>query len=44
MHSDNIYSSIFDKIDNFTFIMLTIIMPVFDLDMSFKKFKSGNLC
>jgi len=38
MHCD-----IFDKIDNFlTFILLTIIVPVFDLGMSFGKIKPGK--
>jgi len=32
----------YDKIDNFTFIVLTIIVPLFDLGMSFGKVKSGK--
>jgi len=31
------------NIGHFTFIVLTIIVPVFDLGMTFKKLKSGNL-
>ena len=37
------FHNIFIKFDNFTLIMLTFIVPVFDLGMSFGKFKSGNL-
>jgi len=37
IHCVNIFSHLFDKIDNFTFIVLTIIAPVFDLGMSFGK-------
>ena len=37
------YSDIFDKIDNFAFIVLTIPVPVFELGISFGKVQSGNL-
>jgi len=43
MHSDNIYSDFFYKIDNnFIFTVLTIVVPVFDLGMSFGKVTSGK--
>jgi len=38
-----IFYSAFDKINNFAFIVLTIIVAVFDLNMSFRKVKSGKL-
>jgi len=42
MHSDNILFWYFDKIDNLTFIVLTVTVPVFGLGVSFGKVKSGK--
>ena len=36
------FNVILFKIDSFTFIELTIIMPVFDLGMSFEKVRCGK--
>jgi len=40
MHSYNLFWYTFDKVDNFTLVVLTIIVPVFDLAML--KPKSGK--
>jgi len=41
VHADIIfYSDIFDKIDNFAFVVLTNRVPVCDLGMPFGKIKS----
>jgi len=37
------YSGIFDKFDNITFIVLTIPVPVFELGMVFGKVKHGKI-
>jgi len=37
MHSDKMYSDIFDEMINFSFIVLAITVLEFDLGMSFGK-------